>query len=967
MMNAAPAVAPLVRRVLVPTLHHRHFARPPILYHSHATKHFSSQQQQQKVQEQHQNQKKRRRPVSRLPIAAFVDLDNVAPGTHRRSDARKFVGPIIEFERRINNDNGIIDINDNKIDSNDGSSSTPAPASPSSLLNIRAFGNLSTRSWRTPLEKQHSVTQQEYIPWTEPRTTRAGNIIGGVAQSGLDKDGKLRCGICGCKLKLTKKDRRRPNFTLEDKLQKHMKIHTAEQRKRYAKMSMAAQKLVNKKKTARKSNNKVNETNVAMLLPPEERVKFEKYQSATVGLSSKGIISGVTKGGREAKIVRRNDLFRTLGELDNVRVTSAEDVDKALIRAAEEWMGEILGKREESESDRYQNKDKLTNNVDSSSAGKLESIDESMNKPQTKNRSGDYKGVLLVYSRDGDFSSLLGRAKRNGFLAVSATNGLGQTSSLLRNADVLLGPYGDWTTDGSEEETSPLTDSDSMTSGDENSEYDIRNVSSAPLDLLSMSDAASSQSSSSVRSHRKNNGASLGAKAKPKAGMVAIPISEDGLRFMRAREHQWEHPRWELTLADDSSTGPNVAHAENEANADRKSKDEQNVIQKHEESGGMAFGYQKVKTMLAMAFGGATINNVSAQEGKERSTLSTDGSRDKIDQSSFPKLEMEDDDHDLTATYATATVIASKEEPAFRERKYECNLCGFDAEKWRKFEAHRRLCLQCTPERRQWPMKKFVVYLDDDDDEESIASSGGSLDSANEEDDDVLAIKGEGEEMDESHDYNDDDDEDKEDASLESIDVAGNGIAINGEMDEPEASDNEEEEYDSDDDYVGEDDSHGNQPRKHIRQYKCHYCGHMDKRWLPFTRYRQSCTSCSRKNRKRGMKQCVVYLDDDGSSYVDHETFFAIGSASSAILPEMYVRKDEPGGIDLYDWKNPAKEMTRKVKRRRRKLRYRCKDCGHEAKLWRTMKSHMRKNCTRCQSHVGLVSRKEYEFYKLVE
>ena len=39
-----------------------------------------------------------------LPIAAFVDLDNVAPITHRREDAKRFISPLIQLGRLINGD-----------------------------------------------------------------------------------------------------------------------------------------------------------------------------------------------------------------------------------------------------------------------------------------------------------------------------------------------------------------------------------------------------------------------------------------------------------------------------------------------------------------------------------------------------------------------------------------------------------------------------------------------------------------------------------------------------------------------------------------------------------------------------------------------------------------------------------------------------------------------------------------------
>lgn len=168
------------------------------------------------------------RPGRRLPIGAFLDLDNIAPETHRRSDAREFVAPIIELGRRINRLSG----RDDAVEGGDADQMSDAKRALKKLdLRIEAFGNLCTRSWKKSGEKEHEPARQEYIPWTG----MDDDGTPGIAQTGYDPDGMLRCGVCGAMMKLSKKDKK-AGRTLEDKLFAHMKIHGKEQRKRLNRM-----------------------------------------------------------------------------------------------------------------------------------------------------------------------------------------------------------------------------------------------------------------------------------------------------------------------------------------------------------------------------------------------------------------------------------------------------------------------------------------------------------------------------------------------------------------------------------------------------------------------------------------------------------------------------------------------------------------------------------------------------------
>ena len=102
----------------------------------------------------------------RLLITAFIDLDNVTPKTFRRSKADDLIRPLLEFERRVNHDGH----GDRR------------------WMRIKAFRNLSTRSWRDAEEKAHDVKKQDYIPWT---TTPSSLLSSTVLLNGIDDDPQL--------------------------------------------------------------------------------------------------------------------------------------------------------------------------------------------------------------------------------------------------------------------------------------------------------------------------------------------------------------------------------------------------------------------------------------------------------------------------------------------------------------------------------------------------------------------------------------------------------------------------------------------------------------------------------------------------------------------------------------------------------------------------------------------------------
>jgi hypothetical protein len=160
-------------------------------------------------------------------------------------------------------------------------------------LYMAAFANLHTQRYK----KKTTELAQEYM----------GAVVHGrrpaaVVQTGYDETGILRCGVCGAKMTLTKKNRAR-GMTERDKLKKHMKrLHDREQQKRQTR----ANELMGKRKKAFLS--KVGE-------------KMQKYKSAQVGLNR-----GPT-----------NDWFRILRE-ESVHPFTCDNVDQTLMEHAKRWV-----------------------------------------------------------------------------------------------------------------------------------------------------------------------------------------------------------------------------------------------------------------------------------------------------------------------------------------------------------------------------------------------------------------------------------------------------------------------------------------------------------------------------------------------------------------------------------------------------------------------------------------------------
>lgn len=200
-----------------------------------------------------------------LPVGIFVDLDNVAPLTHSRADAQALAEPLQEFASRAG-----------KLDS------------------FQGFANRNTQTYVSDLELERRETEEQV--WNRE-----------MSHTGIDANGILRCGICGARMKLSKKDRAK-GWSMEDKLNKHMRmLHDREQTKR---------------------------RNSPVRLKKKGRKKYRKYNSAQVGLSR----------GRRTK----NDLFAILKE-QGLRCHSADNVDSILIRSARKWM-EGLGRTTTSEA-----------------------------------------------------------------------------------------------------------------------------------------------------------------------------------------------------------------------------------------------------------------------------------------------------------------------------------------------------------------------------------------------------------------------------------------------------------------------------------------------------------------------------------------------------------------------------------------------------------------------------------------
>jgi hypothetical protein len=203
-------------------------------------------------------------------------------------------------------------------------------------------------------------------------------ISNAVTQTGYDENGVLRCGVCGAKIKLTKKDRAR-GWDEYDKLNKHMKgLHDNEQRKRKLRVNQLSAK---KKRKLAKS-------------PEASKLikRIRKYDAAQVGL-------GRNPSGR-------NDLFPILKE-EKVECVTCNDVDSILIQHTRKWF----------KNSRERKKD--------------EEIKETVVVTMVVSEDSDFKGILK------ECNSSNGKKPNN--IAVSATwRSATQTQALVIVSDIVI-------------------------------------------------------------------------------------------------------------------------------------------------------------------------------------------------------------------------------------------------------------------------------------------------------------------------------------------------------------------------------------------------------------------------------------------------------------------------------------------------------------------------------------------------
>ena len=299
--------------------------------------------------------------TSCLPVGIFVDLDNVAQetkalSTHTRAEAAKFASPLRQFAETAGE-----------------------------LRSFQAFANQHTLTHVGTEEMERREQSLAVVEDAEEWDMDA-------AISGFDEKGMLRCGVCGARMKLTKKDKK-AGRDIHDKLDKHMReLHDREQEKRRTRLN-------HKTKKGRKKPGWAK-------LSEKEMKQLRKYESAQIGLHRKPALRVKKKGGNDGR--QRTDLYRVLRE-EKIMVAEVLDADKSLVKAASKWM----------------NKTKRH-------AGGKGYIVEPLNK---------FYGCLVVVSEDADFVELMKKARKN-FVVVTATPNStidDQTTKLLEVSDVVLG------------------------------------------------------------------------------------------------------------------------------------------------------------------------------------------------------------------------------------------------------------------------------------------------------------------------------------------------------------------------------------------------------------------------------------------------------------------------------------------------------------------------------------------------
>eukprot|EP00529_Nitzschia_sp_RCC80_P020380 CAMPEP_0113473722 /NCGR_PEP_ID=MMETSP0014_2-20120614/18199_1 /TAXON_ID=2857 /ORGANISM="Nitzschia sp." /LENGTH=404 /DNA_ID=CAMNT_0000366515 /DNA_START=376 /DNA_END=1590 /DNA_ORIENTATION=+ /assembly_acc=CAM_ASM_000159 len=157
--------------------------------------------------------------------------------------------------------------------------------------------------WDSPVfHDDDDVDDDDLDVWEDTAISNA------MVQTGYDEKNNLRCGVCGARMKLTKKDRKR-GWNEYDKLNRHMKdLHDREQHKR--KEQLKHMKPSKKRKLMKRPDSKLMK-------------QMRKYEASQVGLDRN------PKG--------RNDLFPILKE-EKVHCIQCHDVDATLIKHATKWM-----------------------------------------------------------------------------------------------------------------------------------------------------------------------------------------------------------------------------------------------------------------------------------------------------------------------------------------------------------------------------------------------------------------------------------------------------------------------------------------------------------------------------------------------------------------------------------------------------------------------------------------------------
>jgi hypothetical protein len=251
---------------------------------------------------------------------------------------------------------------------------------------------------------------------------RTKDPVNVVAQTGYDDKGILRCGICGAKMQLSKKDQAR-GWDEHDKLDKHMRtLHDREQRKRT--MRLASWSPSKRRKRLNQSPNPHNSKWSKIM----KRVR--KYDSAQVGL------------GRHP--LGQNDLFPILKE-KKVECILCNNVDQVLVQHVTKWLEKNRRRHKKAAKEQQQQQQQQEDKTlvdESCDLATSDSSGEQQHKTSTV--------VTMVVSEDSDFQDILRRcsssassssnsSKKMTRIAVTATwRSSRQTQALVDVSDIVI-------------------------------------------------------------------------------------------------------------------------------------------------------------------------------------------------------------------------------------------------------------------------------------------------------------------------------------------------------------------------------------------------------------------------------------------------------------------------------------------------------------------------------------------------